>query len=146
MLKKGKNVEELIPLILGAVRALHSHLKKNHGLDFSRISPLKIQTLGFIKKQKNPLMKDVADFLAITPPSATSLIESLAKDKLIIRHFDHKDRRVVHLRITDKGSRILSKGFKEMICHMKEVFTCLTEKEKKQLIGIYRKIYNFNNK
>jgi len=146
MIKKGQNAEELIPLILGAVRALHSHLKKNHGLDFSRISPLKIQTLGFIKKQKNPLMKEVADFLAVTPPSATSLIESLAKDKLIIRRFDPKDRRVVHLKITDKGNHILNKGFKEMVCHMKEVFTCLTEEERKQLVGIYRKIYNFNNK
>jgi len=146
MFKQKESEDELISLILGVIRSIHSHLNKQHQLDFSKTSPLKVQVLGFIKKQKNPLMKDMADFLLITPPSATSLIDSMAKEKLIVRCPDNKDRRLVRLSITSGGSKFLSLGFKEMTGHMKEVLNCLTEKEKKQLIAIYRKIYNFNNK
>ena len=145
MFKQKESADELVSLLLGVIRSLHSHLNKKHSLDLSKISPLKIQTLGFIKKSGSPPMKDVADFLAITPPSATSLIEGMASDKLIIRKPSSSDRRTVHLQITPKGEKVLSEGFKEMTAHMKEVFTCLTEKEKKQLILIYTKIYNFNN-
>jgi len=146
MSAQKEKADELVSLILGVIRSMHSRLNKQHQVDFSKISPLKVQVLGFIKKQKNPLMKDVADFLLITPPSATSLINSMVKEKLIIRRPDDTDRRIVHLRITLKGNKILCQGFKEITNHMKEVFACLTEKERKQLSNIYRKINNFNNK
>jgi MarR family 2-MHQ and catechol resistance regulon transcriptional repressor len=145
MFKQAEGMEELVSLLMGVIRSLHSPLNKKHSLDLSKISPLKIQTLAFIKKRKNPLMKEVADFLAITPSSATSLIEGMAKEKLIVRHLSPSDRRLVHLHMTPKGDGLLKKGFKEMRAHMKEVFTCLTEKEKNQLVVIYKKIYNFNN-
>lgn len=146
MFTSKEKADELVCLILGVIRSIHSHLNKQHRIDFSKISPLKVQVLGFIKKQKDPLMKEVADFLSITPPSATSLINSMSKEKLIVRRPDNKDRRTVRLLLTSEGSKILNKGFKEMTSHMKEVFNCLNEKEKKQLTVIYRKIYNFNNK
>jgi DNA-binding MarR family transcriptional regulator len=146
MFGRMEKADELVSLTLGVMRSVHSHLNRRHQIDFSKISPLKVQVLGFIKNQEKPSMKNLADFLAITPPSATSLIEGMAEDKLIIRRFNPSDRRVVYLQITAKGSKVLEKGFKEMTSHMKEAFGCLTEKEKKQLIIIYRKIYNFNKK
>jgi len=146
MLKQKESADELISLILGVIRSIHSHINKQHRVDLSKISPLKVQVLGFIKVRKNPLMKEVADFLSITPPSATSLVNSMAKENLLVRHFDSHDRRVVRLSITPKGGKFLNRGFKEMTVHMKEIFNCLTEKENKQLIEIYRKINNFNNK
>jgi len=146
MFRQTKSTDELVSLLMGVIRSLYSHLNKKHSLDLQKSSPLQIQTLGFIKKTKNPSMREVAEFLAITPPSATSLIDGMAKDKLIIRHFSSSDRRLVHLHITSRGQKMLEKGFKEMTAHMKEIFTCLSEKEKRQLISIYGKIYKFNNK
>jgi len=141
-----ENADELVTLIFGVIRSIHGRLNKRYQIDFSRISPLKVQVLGFVKNRKKPSMKDLADFLAITPPSATSLVEGMAKDKLIVRDFSPSDRRIVSLQMTTKGGKVLDRGFKEMTAHIKEIFTCLTEKEKKQLIAIYKKIYNFNNK
>ncbi len=146
MSKQKESADELISLLLGVIRSLHSHLNKKHYLDLLRVSPLKIQVLDYVKNHRNPLMKNVADFLSITPPSATSLINGMVREQFLARCFDSQDRRSVRLRITTGGEKILRRGFKQMTRHMKEIFSCLTVKERKQLTAIYRKIYKFNNK
>lgn len=138
--------EELVPLVFGAIRSVHAHLNRQHRLDLLGSSPLQLQALGFIKKQGSPLMKEVADFLSITPPSATSLIDGMVKDGLLVRHFDSADRRVVHLHATAKGQRLLKIGWLKMTEHMREMFACLSEKEKRQMLATYKKIADhFNN-
>ena len=88
-------------------------------------------------------MKQVADFFFITPPSATSLIDSLVKSKMLKRLPDKNDRRVIHLILTPKGEKTLKKNFAQMTAQIKKVFTCLNEKERKQLISIYKKISDY---
>ena len=53
------------------------------------ISGMKLETLRYIKENK-PLMKDIAEYLSITPPSATSLINHLVEAKLVERIHDRQ--------------------------------------------------------
>lgn len=139
------NADELVPLILGVIRSVNSHLNKKHRQDMIEFSPLQLRVLGYIRERKKPLMKDVADFMAITPPSATALINGMVKNKLLVRRFDSKDRRAVYLQITPKGERLFKKGFKEMIRHMRGLYRCLSRDEKTYMIRIYRKMYAYFN-
>ena len=144
--KAKTSVNELTMVLLGVLRSIHVHLKKSHAHDLKLCSPLQIQVLGYLQMHKRPSMKEVADFLSITPPSATSVIDSMVNDGLLKRQLDARDRRAVHLCITAKGRSVLKYGFKQITGHMREIFSCLTDAERKQMIGIYKKIFNYFNK
>ena len=145
--KKNKNnLSELLPLLFGVIRSIQTHLNKKHRQDLTFFSPLQIHTLAFIKEHKNPLMRELADFLGVTPPSATSLVDGLVKSKMLKRHFNKSDRRVVYLHITQLGEKNLKNGFRQMATHLKEIYNCLNKKERKQIIIIYKKIFNYFNK
>jgi len=144
--KAKTSAEELTMLLLGVLRSIQIHLKKSRAQDLRPCSPLQIQVLGYLQKHKRPSMKEVADFLSITPPSATSIIDSMVDDGLLKRQLDATDRRATHLCITAKGKSVLKYGFKQITGCMREIFSCLTDTERRQMIKIYKKIFNYFNK
>ena len=132
----NRKIDEIISLIFATRRILHEQLTVQTGENFSF---LQFTTLRFIKEKK-PLMKDVADFLAITPPSATSLITTLAQSDMIRRNADKNDRRIIRLEITVKGEVQMKKWREKMAKHMKNNLKKLNAKEQNELIKILTKI------
>lgn len=55
-------------------------------------------------------VSEISDFLRVTSPSVTQLVNSLEAQGLVERSIDTKDRRVVRVRTTEKGERILEKA------------------------------------
>jgi len=136
------DLDELIPLLLGIARLIHSRLSHSEKHPEEIFSPVQWHVLYFIEEKGDPSMKDLAEYLSITPPSATSLIDGLTKLKMLKRNFDKDDRRVVKLAITNKGKSAIKKGFNRMSAQIKKVLTCLNKNEQKQLIFIYQKVLN----
>lgn len=68
---------------------------------------LRIETLKFIGGHANPSMRDVADYLSITAPSATSLVRGLIKSGLVASKTDPRDRRTLQLSLTKEGRATL---------------------------------------
>jgi DNA-binding MarR family transcriptional regulator len=134
MLQSNKNY--LVHLILTINRLTHERLRNEH----SKISPVQIIALNFIEANNDPTMKDLAEFLYIAPPSATSLANNLAKAGLIKRLLDEKDRRILRIIITEKGKEMLSNGKKIIVGYIEKNFEALNNKEKKQLTAIAEKI------
>ena len=85
-------------------------------------------------------MREVADFLHITPPSTTSLVNALVKDSLVKRIIDEHDRRTVKLHITPAGINLLKNRFKMMVAAVEKSVNSLSEREKKNFIVILNKI------
>jgi DNA-binding MarR family transcriptional regulator len=103
---------------------------------------VQLLTIQFIKERRKTTMKEVAGFLNITPPSATSLINILVKNGVLARREGVGDRRIVWLKITPKGEKILKRGYAQIAGKIKETLSCLSEKEQKALIHILEKIAN----
>ena len=91
-------------------------------------------------------MKDVANFLCITPASATSLINRLVKAGMLERHFDKNDRRVIRLFITPKGKEALKKEFRKSSLRLRKILTKLNQKEQENLIRIFQKLQKIYSK
>jgi DNA-binding MarR family transcriptional regulator len=72
---------------------------------------LRIETLAYIKENQ-PTMSDLAGYLAITAPSATSLVASLAKQGLVKQERNQEDRRSLTVSLTPRGLRTLAAAFK----------------------------------
>ena len=103
-----------------------------------------IKALNFIALQKDPSMKDLADFLKITSPGATLVIDKLVENKDLDRISDNEDRRIVRLAITAKGKIALSAGMKIIKERIESRITTLSKDEQKQLAIILQKLINYN--
>ena len=99
-----------------------------------------LETLRFIREKKNPTMKDIADYLSISAPSATSMVEYLSKKGLLKRKIDSKDRRTVRVVTTSNAFKLLDSFNKIKSLMFRDMFKNLNEGDKKKLAGIFKKL------
>lgn len=69
------------------------------------LTPAQIKTLLFINYTRKDAITvgNIAKYLSCTPATASGIIDSLEKKKLILRSRDFEDRRKVHLSLTSSG-------------------------------------------
>lgn len=138
---KNDQISQIIDLIFTIRRLMHDKAtdKKKCIVPF-----LHLITLRYVFEEK-PSMKETADFLSITPPSATSLIDTLIKQELVERQEDEGDRRSVKISITKKGEEYFKRGKEAMAVRMRSGLEKLNNEERKDLAKILNKlIINLN--
>ena len=135
-IRKNSQISRIVSLIFTVRSLTHEKaIEKNN----KNASFLQLITLRFIEYKK-PTMKEVADYLTITAPSATSLVNNLAKDELVKREEEKGDRRIVKIVITLKGERYLKKGMEYLSQKIKKNLEILSQKEQMELAKILRKL------
>jgi DNA-binding MarR family transcriptional regulator len=142
-MRKGreKTTDRAVSLIFSVSRMVKEKYQNERQ---KGISGVKLETLRYIKENK-PLMKDIAEYLSVAPPSATSLINHLVKAKLVERIKDKEDRRIVRMNITSIGRKKFTQGIAKVAERMKKVLSPLNTSEKKILIKILEKISKTND-
>lgn len=133
------SISELLSLLFVIGRSMREGMRKSVATGRSA-SFLQFETLRYIKERERPLMRDVANHFRITPPAATLLVDGLVREKLLKRVSDVKDRRAVHLALTETGQRYLAKGINEHLRRLKKLFAVLSPDERAILIAILKKI------
>jgi DNA-binding MarR family transcriptional regulator len=98
-----------------------------------------LQTIRFIESADAPTMHDVAAYLRVKAPSATSLIAHLADQGLVVRETG-ADRREVKLSVTQKGKTVLQGYEAQSEKMMRHAFSALDETEVCSLSAILKKL------
>ena len=138
---KNDQISQIVDLIFTIRRLMHG---KNEDRKKCEVPFLHLIALRYISEER-PSMKDFADFLSITPPSATSLIDTLIKTGLVERHEDENDRRSVKITITKTGEKYFKDGTDKMALRMRNGLEKLDANEQKELTMILKKlIFNLN--
>jgi Transcriptional regulators len=75
-----------------------------------------------------------------TGGNMTVVIDNLAKEGMVSRCSDPKDRRVNLISITEKGKKLISNIFPKHVENINEIFSVLTTEEKNNLINILKKL------
>lgn len=128
-------LDKIVDLIFAVRKVFHKELTtKCCNFSFFQFATLKCI------RDKKPLMKDLAAFMVVTPPSATSFIDTLVKSKLVKRVQDPNDRRIVQIVITKKGEEHLKKGKRAIAQGMRGILEGLNKKEQKSLSDILAKV------
>jgi len=130
--------DEIISLIFKATGLIREQTAGHEKVNPLTIARVKI--LAIVLEKKNPTMKEIADALFITSPSATSAIDPLVCEGQLKRTSDSEDRRIVRLEITEKGKKIYKEGFKKMKEKMSEVLDKLDDKDKESFAKLLNKI------
>ncbi len=95
-----------------------------------------IDALAYIAERGNPSMKEIANHLKITPPSATAIIETMQKKKLITRVANNKDRRTIKITLTPKAWKFFKTFHEHRFTIFTKMLSRLRDTEQKQLIKI----------
>lgn len=104
------------------------------------VSYLHLATLRFIDDKNSPLMRDIAAYLRIAPPSATSLVNTLVKQGEVRRVTDKNNRRVVRVEVTGKGKKTLADSKERKHEFIEGIIRNLSERERTELQKILQKI------
>lgn len=134
---ENPELNHMVDLMFGLANHLHHEIKERSGI---KLNPTQKHTLMFIRCRRNPLMREIATYLSIRPPSATTLIEELKRLGYVRRVTDADDKRAIRVSLTPVGQELLRKQFKLIIKGIGEMMRPLTETEKKQFVTILDKI------
>jgi len=139
---RDNSTDQIVSAFFNTFRVFKQQLDLNNPIFHLPLAQM--EALRFIGEKKKVLMKEVADFLAITPPSATVLVNNLVSLGFVERGFDKNDRRTIRLSLTKKGSLILQKSIKERCKKLTKLLNNLSKKQQVELLDILQTMVKDN--
>ena len=135
-MQKNSTVE-LVDAMFKISRLFKHEMTFTHKL--VHLSILQIQTLIFLVKSKDKKvsMGDIAEYFQIELSSATSLLNKLYDQKLVERHPDVEDRRLVLITLSAQGKRLVVQAMADRRKKLEEMLSYLSEQEKQELLNIF---------
>ena len=137
-------MKEQAELVTQLIQAFQ-HMKRGHSnLPKMPIRKSEMLTLMQIKKvcEINPsgiIFRDLASILNLAPPTITPLINTLVKKTFVERVRSEADRRVVYIRLTDKGRAFLDQSERHFNAGVHALVTHLGVADTSELIRIVGK-------
>jgi DNA-binding MarR family transcriptional regulator len=120
--------------------SLQSHKKLEDDLDKLGVTPPQFYVLATIGYAGGLPFGEIGAKMMVTVSNLTGIVDRLEEKKLVARKRDDKDRRVVHVILTEKGAKLYKSTIPLFEKSVGEVFVRLTTAEQKQLSSILRKL------
>lgn len=99
-----------------------------------------IRLLFLILQNDGIIQRDLADIMDMRPSSLTEMLVNLEQNSLITRKQDEKDRRVIHVYLTDAGKAAVEGFAKSNDKLLESIFNCLTTEETEKMLELVNKI------
>ena len=96
---------ELMDTCPQIVQSIRVEMRRGRGGD---LSIPQFRTLRFIQRNPDTSLSGLADFLGLTLPSVSKLVDGLVKQELVFRQESHIDRRRLTLILTPAGETIVN--------------------------------------
>jgi DNA-binding MarR family transcriptional regulator len=88
-------------------------------------------------------VSDIAEQVGMSVPGTTQILNGLAKDGLVVRETDPRDRRVVHIRLTEEGNRIMEPAISRMTERFIGLVDSLGEADSEKLVRLLQRVEAF---
>lgn len=96
--------------------------------------------LSLLHTQGESKMSDLAEPLNVTTAALTGIVERLVRDGYIVRAGVPEDRRVVKVRLTDKGSKTVRKMLEDRKKMTMKMFSMISQVERETYVKILEHI------
>jgi DNA-binding MarR family transcriptional regulator len=116
----------LMDIAPAITRIIRDERRKQRGID---LSIPQFRTLGRLDREPGSSLNDIADFLGLTPPAASRLVDGLVARGLVTRSLDPGDRRRLMLRVTPAGATLLDQASAAARAHLADLLSALTPDE-----------------
>lgn len=83
---------------------------------------------------------DLIDYLATTPAAITTLLDRMVKNELIVRERDEFDRRIVWIRLTEKGTAEGKRGLDIRNRYLQDGLDAISQHNQRLLVYLLGKM------
>ena len=119
---------------------LQSHKKLEDDLDKAGLTPPQFYVLATIGYAGGLPFGEIGQKMMVTVSNLTGIVDRLEEKKLVLRKRDENDRRVVHVVLTDKGTKLYKTTIPLFERSVAEIFATLTLPEQKEVSALLRKL------
>ena len=123
----ARDLMDTAPKIMQSIRV---EMRRGRGAD---LSIPQFRTMRFIQRNPDSSLSNLADFLGLTLPSASKLIDGLVKQELVSRHESTADRRRITLVLTRNGESIVESARAGAQANLEKILSCLSSDELKTI-------------
>jgi MarR family transcriptional regulator, 2-MHQ and catechol-resistance regulon repressor len=119
---------------------LLSHKKLENDLERLGLTPPQFYVLATIGYAGGLPFGEIGAKMMVTVSNLTGIVDRLEEKKLVIRKRDEKDRRVVHVLLTDKGAKLYKSTIPLFEKSISQVFASIDKSQQKELAALLRKL------
>ena len=117
---------------------LSSHKKLESDLGKVGLTPPQFYVLATIGYAGSLPFGEIGAKMMVTVSNLTGIVDRLEQKKLVLRQRDEADRRVVHVTLTDKGTKIYKTTIPLFERSISEIFSSLDLRRQKELSALLR--------
>lgn len=103
------------------------------------LTPPQFLVLNLLKK-KQCTVSEIAEFMEVQPSAITAILDRMYKSGFIVRERNEIDRRVVVVKITEKGEEAFIKSKRKRLNVMTHYLSHLEKEDLDTLLSIYEKM------
>ena len=96
--------------------------------------------LILLREAKQITQRQLTDRMGIQPGSASEVLSKLENAGLVVRTASKADRRTSNITLTEAGKRMADEAAKQRTTRHREMFSCLTDEERTQLLALLEKV------
>jgi DNA-binding MarR family transcriptional regulator len=134
----AQDLVDTVPLVM---RVIRGHMRRHR----SGLTIPQFRTLCYISVYDRPSLSDAADFIGLSLPAMSRLVDGLVEKQLMRRRPCDDDRRHVRLSVTPKGHAALTGARQLAQSHLAEALQTLSPEQREsisQAMQTLREIFN----
>jgi DNA-binding MarR family transcriptional regulator len=128
--------QELLDTVPLVMRIIRSHMRRHR----SGLTVPQFRTLCYVDSTTGSTLSEVADFIGLSLPAMSRLVDGLADKGMIKRRPCHDDRRVVRLSLTPSGQSAIRGARALAQAKLADVVGRLSLVDQNSLVGAMRMV------
>jgi MarR family transcriptional regulator for hemolysin len=131
----GECAREVLDVVPVAMRVIRSQLRKHSATE---VSVPQFRTLAYLNRHEGTSLSEVAEYIGLSLPSMSSLVDGLVIQGLVTRQTHPEDRRRMTLKLTERGSTALRKAREATAGYLEEKLGQLSATERVTVVEAMR--------
>lgn len=124
-------------------RRVGLHKMAIDGWNNSEIKMLMCIQWGCAQDERGSSVSSLSSMMEVTSPTITQLIKSLERGGLVTRYNDQEDRRVVRVKLTEKGKAVTKQAKEDVAQRFKNLYAHLGAEKTEQLASLLEEVYDY---
>ena len=135
LLEFADKMNEIMPgIIQGFARRQADELYKG------KITLPQFLILDFLSQQGESKMTDMAHFMHVTTAAMTGIVDRLVRDDYVTRVYDPRDMRVIKIKLTSHGNKLVKKINEQRRSMIIKIFGSISEADRQDYLRILMQI------
>ncbi len=110
-----------------------------------KISLPQFLIMEFLSREQEAKMTGLARFMKVSTAAMTGFVERLVKYRYVVRVFDPEDRRIIKVRLTNRGTGLVKKVTKQRRQMFINTFGRLSEQDRENYLRILTQVKDILN-